>query len=148
MYILKEEKIMNKKYLYFIIAILIIVVLCLFTYKTSEKVVFNGNKETIVHDFGILNKDKTTLYKYTFKYINTKYDSLKIYGVKDGCDCTESEVKKGFYSRNDTVFIKTKYNPNKYNDSGIITKQIFIITNKNISKFDTIFPLTLKGKVK
>lgn len=28
-----------------------------------------------------------------------------------------------------------------------IAKQIFLITNKNISKFDTILPLTLNGKV-
>lgn len=146
MYILKEEKIMSKKYLYFVIAILLIAILCLFTYKTSEKVVFN-NKESLIHDFGILNKNKTPVYRYTFKYVNTKYDSLKIYGIKDGCDCTESEVKKGFYSKNDTIFIKVKYNPNKYNDSGIIEKQMFLITNKNISKFDTIFPLMLKGKV-
>ncbi|WP_344831956.1 DUF1573 domain-containing protein [Chryseobacterium ginsenosidimutans] len=139
---------MNKKYLYIIISLLVIVILCLLTYKTSEKVVFNGNKETMVHDFGILDKNKTPIYEYTFKYINTKYDSLKIYGVRDGCDCTESGVKKGFYSKNDTIIIKTKYDPNKYKDSGIIIKQAFLITNKNVSKFDTIFPLTLKGNVK
>ena len=139
---------MNKKYLYIIISLLVIVILCLITYKTSEKVVFNNNKERLVHDFGVLSKNKNSIYKYTFKYVNTKYDSLKIYGVKDGCDCTQSEVKKGFYSRNDTISIDTKYDFNKYKDSGIIVKQIFLITNKNISKYDTIFPLILKGNVK
>ncbi len=139
---------MNKKYPYIIIAFLVLIILCLLTYKTTEKVVFNGNKETIIHDFGILDKKKTIVYEYTFKYVNSKYDSLKVYGVKDGCDCTESEVRKGFYSKNEIITIKTKYDPNKYKDSGTITKQIFLITNKNISKFDTIFPLTLKGIVK
>lgn len=90
---------MNKKYLYIIISLLAIVILCLLTYKTSEKVVFNGNKETMVHDFGILDKNKTPIYEYNFKYINTKYDSLKIYGVRDGCDCTESEVKRDFIQK-------------------------------------------------
>lgn len=84
----------------------------------------------------------------TLLNVNLKYDSLKIYGVKDGCDCTESKVKKGFYSKNDIISIKTKYDPNKYKDSGMTAKQIFLITNKNISKFDTIFPITLKGIVK
>ncbi|WP_374461421.1 DUF1573 domain-containing protein [Chryseobacterium taeanense] len=139
---------MNKKYPYIIISFLVLIILCLLTYKTTEKVVFNGNKETIIHDFGILDKKKTIVYEYSFKYVNSKYDSLKVYGVKDGCDCTESEVRKGFYSKKEIITIKTKYDPNKYKDSGTIAKQIFLITNKNISKFDTIFPLTLKGIVK
>lgn len=139
---------MNKKYPYIIISFLVLIILCLLTYKTTEKVVFNGNKETIIHDFGILDKKKTIVYEYTFKYVNSKYDSLKVYGVKDGCDCTESEVRKGFYSKNEIITIKTKYDPNKYKDSGTIAKQIFLITNKNISKFDKIFPLTLKAIVK
>ncbi|MFP3632471.1 DUF1573 domain-containing protein, partial [Burkholderia sp. SIMBA_045] len=84
-------------------------------------------------------------YEYTFKYINKRYDTLKVYGLRDGCDCTESNVKTGLYFKNDTISIKTKYDPNKYNDNGLIAKQIFLITNKNISKFDTILPLTLKG---
>lgn len=138
---------MSKKYLYLIIAALVIIVLCLFTYKTSEKVVFNGNKESITHDFGILSKNKTSLYKYTFKYINKRYDTLKVYGLRDGCDCTESNVKIGLYFKNDTISIKTNYYPNKYNDNGLIAKQIFLITNKSISKFDTILPLTLRGNV-
>lgn len=139
---------MNKKYSYIIIVFLVLIILCLLTYKTSEKVIFNGNKEIVIHDFGILDKKKTNVYEYTFKYVNLKYDSLKIYGVKDGCDCTESKVKKGFYSKNDIISIKTKYDPNKYKDFGMTAKQIFLITNKNISKFDTIFPITLKGIVK
>lgn len=139
---------MNKKYLYIIIAVLAIIILCLLTYKTSEKVEFNGNKDTLIHDFGILDKSKKPFYEYTFKYVNSKYDTLKVYGVRDGCDCTESIVKKSFYLKNDTISVETKYNPNKYNDSGIIVKQVFLITNQNISKFDTIYPLILKGNVK
>lgn len=138
---------MNKKYLYIVIAFLALIILCLFTYKTSEKVVFTGNKETMIHDFGTLEKNKIPLFEYTFKYVNKKYDSLKIYGVRDGCDCTESNVKTGLYFKNDTISIKTKYDPHKYNDSGITVKQIFLITNRNVSKFDTIFPLVLKGNV-
>lgn len=138
---------MNKKYLYIIIAFLALMILCLLTYKTSEKVVFNDRKDSFTHDFGSLHKNKTPLYEYTFKYINRKYDSLKVYGVKDGCDCTESIVKRGVYFKNDTISIKTKYDSRKYNDSGLVSKQIFLVTNKNISKFDSIFPLVLKGKV-
>ncbi|WP_415327070.1 DUF1573 domain-containing protein [Chryseobacterium sp. MMS23-Vi53] len=147
-YIKKEKLAMNKKYLYIIIAFLTLIILCLLTYKTSEKVVFNGSKETMIHDFGTLDKNKTPLYEYTFKYVNTRHDTLKVYGVRDGCDCTESKVKMGLYFKNDTIFIKTKYDPNKYNDNGAIAKQFFLITNKNVSKFDTIFPLSLNGIVK
>lgn len=139
---------MSKKYLYAIIFVLILVILCLFTYKTSEKIVFNGSKETIMHDFGMLDKNKTTIYTYTFKYINKKHDSLKVYGVRDGCDCTESKVKAGWYVKDDTISIETKYNPHQYNDSGVILKQIFLITNKKVSKFDSILPLALKGRVR
>lgn len=139
---------MNKKYLYIIIALLALLILCLLTYKTSEKIVFNDTKSTLIHDFGTLDKNKVPLYEYTFKYVNKKYDSLKVYGVRDGCDCTESDVRAGNYFKNDTIFIKIKYDPNKYKDSGITVKQFFLITNKNVSKFDTIFPLSLKGIVK
>lgn len=140
---------MNKKYLYSIIAILLIIIVCLLTYKTSEALVFKGDKEnTIVHSFGILNKNKTRLYEHTFKYVNKKYDTLKVYGVKDGCDCTESDVKVKLYLKNDTIAIKTIYNPKKYKDSGAIVKQIFLITNKVVSKYDTIYPLALKGILK
>ncbi|KQT33862.1 hypothetical protein ASG22_17325 [Chryseobacterium sp. Leaf405] len=138
---------MSKKYLYIIIGILIVAVLCLLTYKTSEEIVFNDKKEMISQDFGIVDKTKTPLYNHTFKYFNSKYDSLEIYGVKDGCDCTESNVKTGVYRKNDTILVNTKYDPNKYNDNGIIVKQIFLISNKKISKFDSILPLILKGKI-
>lgn len=79
---------MNKKYPYIIIGFLVLIILCLLTYKTTEKVIFNSNKETIIHDFGILDKKKIIVYEYSFKYVNSKYESLKVYGVKDGCDCT------------------------------------------------------------
>lgn len=75
---------MNKKYLYLIIAFLTLIILCLLTYTTSEKVVFNGDKESLVHDFGTFDRSKNVLYGYTFRYINSKYDSLKVYGVKEG----------------------------------------------------------------
>lgn len=139
---------MNKKYLYIIIAILFIVILCLLTYKTSEEVNFNVDKSNLTHDFGILDKSKKSLYKYTFRYINAKYDTIKVYGVKDGCDCTESKVKTGLYFKNDTISVNIKYDPTKYNDKGATVKQFFLITNKSLSKFDTILPLTLKGNIK
>jgi len=138
---------MNKKYLYIIIAVLFVIILCLMTYKTTKSVVFKENKDDIIYDFGVLDKNKTKLYAHTFKYVNKKYDTLKVYGVKDGCDCTESNVKAKLYFKNDTITIKTKYNPNKYKDSGLTIKQIFLITNRNISKFDSILPLALKGNV-
>lgn len=137
---------MNKKYLYIIIFFLTIVILCLITYKTSEKVIFNNKKESLVHDFGVLNKN--AVYPYTFQYINTSYNSLKVYGVKDGCDCTESKVKRGVYLKNDTVLINTEYNSGRYNDHGLINKQIFLITNRKVSTFDTLLPLVLKGNIK
>ncbi|WP_394666563.1 DUF1573 domain-containing protein [uncultured Chryseobacterium sp.] len=139
---------MNKKYLYVIIALLAIIVLCLLTYKTSEKIVFNDEKQALIHDFGILERNKTPVYNYNFKYVNINHDSLKVYGVREGCDCTQSNVKKGLYFKNDTISIKIKYDPNKYKDHGVTVKQFFLITNKSISNFDTILPLTLKGIVK
>lgn len=139
---------MNKKYLYIIIAVLVIAILCLLTYKTSEKVNFKGDKDNPIHDFGILDKSKKSLYKYTFRYINAKYDTIKVYGVKDGCDCTESKVKTGLYFKNDTISVNIKYDLTKYNDKGATVKQFFLITNKSLSKFDTILPLTLKGNIK
>ncbi|MCU7618878.1 DUF1573 domain-containing protein [Chryseobacterium sp. PBS4-4] len=139
---------MNRKYLYLIIAVLVIVILCLLTYKTSEDVNFKEDKSNPTHDFGILDKSKKSLYKYTFKYVNAKYDTLKVYGMRDGCDCTESKVKTGLYFKNDTISINVKYDLKKYNDNGNIVKQFFLITNKSLSKFDTILPLTLKGTIK
>lgn len=137
---------MNKKELYGIIAFLFLVIVCLLTYKSSEKIVFSHQKESLVHDLGVLHKN--AVYSHTFQYINTSYDSLKVYGVKDGCDCTESKVKKGVYMKDDTVLINTEYHPGRYNDDGLINKQIFLITNKNISKFDTLLPLILKANIK
>jgi hypothetical protein len=137
---------MNKKYLYIIIGVLVIVILCLSTYKTSNEIAFN-DKELIFYDFGKIDKGKTQTYNCIFKYVNKKYDSLRVYGVKDGCDCTESKTKNGVYRRNDTVFVNTNYNPNKYKDLGNVTKEVFLITDKNISKFDTILPLILKANV-
>ena len=50
--------------------------------------------------------------------------------------------------KDDTVLINTEYHPGRYNDDGLINKQIFLITNKNISKFDTLLPLILKANIK
>jgi hypothetical protein len=81
-------------------------------------------------------------------YINKEYDSIEIYDVKDGCDCTNSRVKPGVYKKNSTINIKTIYYPGKYKDSGKITKQIFLLTNKKNLKNDSLIPINITGIVK
>lgn len=138
---------MNKKYLYIMIAILAIVVVGLLTHETSTTLIMKKKSDGLTIDFGTLKKKNTSSKNYTFKYANDMHDTLKVYGVLDGCDCTTSMVKEGTYFRNDTISVETNYNPNKYNDKGLTVKQIFLVTNKTVSKFDTIYPLTLKGIV-
>lgn len=138
---------MKKIYLYIIIGILIVIIISLLTYKRSTTYIFK-EKNSVVHDFGKLKKKDIKEYNYEFKYVNELYDTLKVYKVIDGCGCTFSQVKIGNYFKNDTIKIKTSYNPHKYNDSGIIKKKMFLVTNKPISTADTILPLTLKGYVK
>lgn len=139
---------MSKDYLYIIIGILIVIVLSLLTHNTSERIIFNDSTEGLTHDFGVLSKNKYRKYECNFKYVNKAYDTLKVYGVKDACDCTESNVKSKLYFRNDTITVRTIYDPLKYKDSGFIAKKIFLITDSNISKYDTLYPLALKGFIK
>ncbi|MCX8525772.1 DUF1573 domain-containing protein [Chryseobacterium formosus] len=138
---------MSKKYLYIIIGILVLIIIGFATHETTTTLIIKDKEDGTTVDFGILKKKNTSTKNYTFKYVNKMHDSLKVYDVLDGCDCTISNVKKGFYLRNDTITVETNYNPNKYKDQGLTVKQIFLVTNKTISKFDTIYPLTLKGIV-
>ena len=138
---------MSKKFLYIIIGILILIILRLATHEKTTTLIMKEKENGTTVDFGTLKKKNTLSKNYSFKYINQMHDTLKVYGVLDGCDCTTSKVKEGFYSKNDTITVETNYNPNKYNDKGLIVKQIFLVTNKAISKYDTIYPLTLKGIV-
>lgn len=139
---------MKKKYLYIIIGVLVFVIACLLTYKTSSSIIFNKYEQGITHNFGTLNKNRKSVYNYDFKYVNTIYDTLKIYKVIDGCDCTSSSVKSGEYHKNDTITISTIYNALKYNDKWIIEKNIYVYTNKPLTSYDTILPLKLIGVVK
>lgn len=138
---------MSKKYLYIIIGILLLVILGLATHETSTTLVMKKKEDGLTIDFGTLKKQGTSSKNYSFKYVNSMYDSLKVYGALDGCDCTTSTVKEGFYLKNDTIIVETHYNPHKYKDKGLTVKQIFLVTNKTVSKYDTIYPLTLKGIV-
>ena len=138
---------MKKIYLYVIIGILILTIISLLTYERSNTYIFK-EKNSITHDFGRLNKKSIKEFEHEFKYVNTLYDTLKIYKVIDGCDCTSSIVKAGNYLKNDTINIKTIYNPHKYKDSGNIKKKIYLVTNKTMSTNDTILPLIIKGVVK
>ncbi len=138
---------MRKIYLYIIIGVLVFIIICLLTYKTSTSITFKKNPNRITHNFGVLNTKKRSDYLYNFKYVNTIYDTLKIYKVIDGCDCTSSSVKSGEYLKNDTITILTKYNPLKYNDKGKIEKYIYLYTNKSLTTYDTILPLRLIGTV-
>lgn len=138
---------MSKKYLYIIIGILILIILGFATHETTTTLIMKKKENGTTVDFGTLKKKNTLSKNYSFKYVNNMHDTLKVYGVLDGCDCTTSKVREGPYSKNDTIIVETNYNPNKYNDKGLIVKQIFLVTNKTISKYDTIYPLTLKGIV-
>lgn len=138
---------MSKKYLYIIIGILILIILGFATHETTTTLIMKKKENGTTVDFGTLKKKNTLSKNYSFKYVNNMHDTLKVYGVLDGCDCTTSKVREGLYSKNDTITVETNYNPNKYNDKGLIVKQIFLVTNKTISKYDTIYPLTLKGIV-
>lgn len=138
---------MSKKYLYILISILVVAILAMLTYETSTSVKFEPDKSGLMHDFGNLRRNEIEHKKFVFNYINTKYDKLNIYGVIDGCNCTTSTVSPGTYHLNDTVRITTQYDPFKYRDSGRVEKQIFLITNKQVSVLDTLYPLILKGTV-
>lgn len=138
---------MSKKFLYIIIGILILIILGFATHETTTTLIMKEKENGTTVDFGTLKKKNTLSKNYSFKYVNNMHDTLKVYGVLDGCDCTTSKVKEGLYSKNDTITVETNYNPNKYKDKGLIVKQIFLVTNKTISKYDTIYPLTLKGIV-
>lgn len=140
---------MKKKYLYLIVIILVLIILCLLTYKSSTSIKQKKNDAGITYNLGKIKKIKNSknIHLYDFKYINRKFNDFVVYDVIDGCDCTKSYVKKGRYLKNDTIVVKTKYDPLKYNDSGYIIKYIFLVTNQHVSKYDTIYPFILKGKI-
>lgn len=138
---------MSKKHLYIIIGILILIIIGFATHEKTVTLIMKNKEDGTTVDFGTLKKKHTSSKNYTFKYVNDMHDTLKVYGVLDGCDCTTSVVKEGIYRRNDTIKVETNYNPNKYKDKGLTVKQIFLVTNKAISKYDTIYPLTLKGMI-
>lgn len=139
---------MDKKYLYTIIGILILIILSLLTYERSETYVLKKNNGTHIYNFGIVEKEKNVLIKMNIQYTNKEFDSLKLYGIKDGCDCTKSSVEPNWYKKNDIISINTNYNPNKYNDKGIIRKHIFLVTNKKENKMDSIIPIEITGIIK
>lgn len=115
---------MSKKFLYIIIGILILIILGFATHETTTTLIMKEKENGTTVDFGTLKKKNTLSKNYSFKYFNNMHDTLKVYGVLDGCDCTTSKVKEGLYSKNDTITVETNYNPNKYKDKGLIVKQI------------------------
>lgn len=139
---------MKAKYLYIIITILVLIIVSLLSYEKSSELVYKENKTKSNLNFGILDRGDLRKHEYYFKYVNKLYDSLMVYSVIDGCDCTRSSVKRGQYLRYDTVKIKIMYDPKKYKDSGNVKKTIYLVTNKTLSEYDTILPLTLEGYVK
>ncbi len=139
---------MKTKYLYIIIALLCIVIVSLLTYEKTETYVFKSDNTVFTHNFGTIKKEADSIIEIEINYLNKEFDSLKVYDVKDGCDCTNSNVRAGVYKKNETISIKTFYNPNKYNDSGETIKQIFLRTNKKTIRYDTIIPIKIKGFVK
>lgn len=147
MYILKGKK-MNKKYLYIIIIILSLAIISLLSYERSETYVFKSDHPIFTHNFGTIEKGKSFSSEIEVSYINKEFDSIEVYDVKDGCDCTKSRVRPGFYKKNSTINIKTIYYPGKYKDSGKITKQIFLLTNKKKLKNDTLIPINITGIIK
>lgn len=144
---LKSKK-MNKKYLYLIIIVLLLIIVILLSYKRSDTYVFKSNKPIFTHNFGIIEKEKKFSAEIETQYINQEYESLKVYDVKDGCDCTTSKVKPGIYERNSRIDIKTIYYPTKYKDSGKVIKQIFLVTDQKNNKNDSLIPINITGIVK
>lgn len=136
----------NKIFLYIIIGILILIILSLLTYKKTENIKFKEDEIGQIYDFGTINSEISKI-NHTFKIINRNYESIKIYGVRDACDCTKSTVMEGNYKRNDTISVNVSYDHKKYEDKGKITKEIFLLTNKKVSLMDTIYPLTLQGTI-
>lgn len=139
---------MNKKYLYIIIIILSLAIISLLSYERSETYVFKSDNPIFTHNFDTIEKGKSFSSEIDVSYVNKEFDSIEVYDVKDGCDCTKSRVKPGFYKKNSTISIKTIYYPGKYKDSGKITKQIFLLTNKKNLKNDSLIPINITGIVK
>lgn len=118
------------------------------TYERTNTIIFKGSDiNGIVHDFGNLTKNDSTILPFKLKYVNNLYPKIKVYGAKDACDCTESIVKEGVYLLGDTITLNVKYNPNKYNDLGLIEKKVFLITNETISTYDSLYPFTIRGNI-
>lgn len=82
---------MNKKSLYIIIITLLLVIVSLLTYERSETYIFKGENPVFTHNFGVIEKEKNFSTEIETKYINQEFESLKVYDVKDGCDCTKVE---------------------------------------------------------
>ena len=86
---------MKNKYLYLIIVLLILTVITLLSYERSDSIEFkNYEVKGSIFDFGNIIKNDSTIIIHRFNYINKLHPILKVYGVKDACDCTFSSVTK------------------------------------------------------
>lgn len=139
---------MKKTYLYLIIVILVLILVGILTYERTDTIIFKDSDiNGIVHDFGKITKNDSTILSFRLKYVNNLYPKIKVYGANDACDCTESVVEEGNYHLGDTITLNVKYNPNKYNDLGLIEKKVFLITNETISTYDSLYPFTIRGNI-
>ena len=81
--------------------------------------------EKVVHDFGFVSPETTSLYEFTFK--NTGTGMLKIENIEPGCGCTVPSLDKTEYAPGETGTLAVKY----LSDSqfGPTTKQLLVHTN-------------------
>ena len=89
--------------------------------KTAPKIIF----DQVVHDFGLVGPETTSLYEFTFK--NTGTGTLRIEGIEPACGCTVPSLDKTEYAPGETGTLAVKY----ISDSqfGPTTKQLVVRTN-------------------
>ncbi len=136
---------MKTKHLFytFLFVIFIALVYGLFTYQKTKVYYF---KDDFTFSFGPYDHTTTKILKLNYFLVNKYVASLKVMDIKDGCNCMNSRVKATEYKMGDTIFIETLYDHQKYNDTGEVNRNVFLITDQAMLHEDSILTLYLHLK--
>lgn len=112
-----------------------ILLLSFFISFSQSEMVF----EKTVHDFGEINEEDGPV-DYTFKFLNSGKDTIKIYSVKASCGCTTPGWTREAVLPGDSGFVTVRYNT--VNRPGNFRKSLRINSNLGPATF-----LYIKGNV-